>query len=135
MSNILALPLIQIVVQTGTQEDWIDAIKYVVVTTIPDDPNAPQVDLRGIEFEMEVRRSAEDHEVVLSATTKDGSLSIGVPPDYGYLIFYVQSDVMKTIIAGSYVADIVGRDELYTRKVIEMSLTIIEGVTKWPSPA
>jgi hypothetical protein len=135
MSNLLALPLIHLDVQTGTHEDWIDAIKYIVDTGIADDPTAPQVDLRDIDFEMEIRRSANDHEVVLSATTQDGSLSVGSPPDYGYLVFYIKSSVMKPIVAGSYVGDIVGRDELYARKIIEMSLTIVEGVTKWPSPA
>jgi hypothetical protein len=134
MSNLLALPLIQLTVQTGNQEDWIDTIKYVAPTVV-DDPNPPQVDLRGIDFELEIRRSASDHEVVLAATTEDGSLSVGTPPDYGYLVIYIKSEKMKTRLAGEYVGDIIGRDDRYARKVIELGLTIVEGVTKWPSPA
>jgi hypothetical protein len=135
MSNLLALPLVRMTVATGNNEDWIDAIKYIVPSAIVDDPNPPQVDLRGIDFEMEIRRSAEDHEVVLSANSQDGSLAIGSSPDVGYLIIYITADIMKMQIAGDYVGDIVGRDELYARKIIELTLTIVQGITKWPSPA
>lgn len=137
MSNLLSLPLVQVTVQTGNQEDWIDVLKYVAppVGMEPDDPTAPQVDLRGITFEMEVRRVPTDHEVVLSATTDDGTLSIGAAPNFGYLIFNLPVEIMKTQVAGQYVADVIGRDEHYARKCIQMDLTVIEGVTKWPSPA
>jgi hypothetical protein len=137
MSNLLSLPLLLLTVQTGNNEDWIDAIKYVAPPEgmLPEDPTAPQVDLRNILFEMEVRRAPDDHEVVLSATTADGTLSVGAPPDVGFLIFYIQSDGMKAMPAGNYVADVIGRDTQYSRKCIEISLMIVEGVTKWPSPA
>ena len=65
----------------------------------------------------------------------DVAVSIGAPPDFGFLLFYIQSDVMKAMPAGNYVADIVGRDAQYSRKTHEINLTIVEGVTKWPSPA
>ena len=135
MSNLLALPLTRLEIQVGNQEDWIDTVKYIAEPIDSENPDPAQVDLRGIEFEMEVRRSAEDHEVVLSGNSDDGSLSIGIPPDYGYLIIYITSDRMKERLAGVYVGDIVGRDESYSRKLIEFDLTIVEGVTKWPSPA
>jgi len=137
MSNLLALPFVQMSVQTGNNEDWIDALKYVSPPTgmDPEDPAAPQTDLRGITFEMEVRRSRDDHEVIISATTADGSLSVGAAPNYGYLIFSIRSEVMRSKRAGDYVADVVGRDDQYARRVIDMDLTIVEGVTKWPSPA
>src|SRR5215470_16410213 len=137
MSNLLSLPLLSMTVQTGNNEDWIESVKYVAPEEgmSDDDPAAPQVDLRGITFEMEVRRTADDHEVILSASTDDGTLSIGAPPNYGYLIWNIPVETMKLKRAGNYVADVVGRDDQFSRRVIAMDLTLIEGVTKWPSPA
>jgi len=135
MSNVLALPLVQITVQVSNNEDWIDSIKYVEGTD-PTDPSAPQVDLRGITFQMEIRRSAEDAEVILGASTDDGSLSIGAPPNFGFLIIHIAEEEMKTKAAGNYVGDIVATGDGYARTVIQITqLTIVEGVTKWPSPA
>ena len=36
MSNLLAIPLIKIVVNTGNNEDWIDPILFLVSDTVPD---------------------------------------------------------------------------------------------------
>jgi hypothetical protein len=125
-TNILALPLLGLTVETGNSEDWFDSIVYLVDT---DDPK-PQVDLTGIEFEMEVRRIAPAHEVLITATTANGSLSIGEPPDFGYLIINVPFDQMKMLQAGSYVADIRAKDDRYTRTYIQIELTIFDGVTR-----
>lgn len=124
-TNLLALPLVALEIQTGNSEDWIESIKYVV-----DEVDFPQVDLRGIEFEMEVRRAAPSHEVVLSATSADGSIAVGEPPDYGFLIINVRFNEMKTLQAGSYVADIRGKDDRYTRICIQIDLTIFAGITR-----
>jgi hypothetical protein len=128
-TNILALPLLSLTIETGNSEDWIESIKYVVDTgDLPED--LPQVDLRGIEFEMEVRRTAPAHEVVLSATSSDGSIAIGEPPDFGFLIINVGFDDMKALEAGRYVADIRGKDDRYTRICIQIDLTIFDGITR-----
>lgn len=125
-TNILALPLLGLTVETGNSEDWFDSIVYLVDT---DDPK-PQVDLTGIEFEMEVRRIAAGHEVLITATTANGSLSIGEPPDFGYLIVNVPADQMKMLQAGDYVADIRATDDRYTRTCIQIELTVFDGVTR-----
>lgn len=127
-TNILALPRVQVEVETGTNEDWIDSIKYVV-----DDGSLdpPQLDLSGISFDMEVRRAPPEHEVILSASTDVGDLYIGTYPDSGYLIIRIDDTVMRTKRAGSYVGDIVARDENYTRTTVQFELTIFEGVTRW----
>jgi hypothetical protein len=93
---------------------------------------ADQLDLRGIVFEMEIRHSADDHEVVLAASTESGSLQIGMPPDFGFLIINIPLVEMRNIRAGTYVGDIVGRDEQFTRVIARIELTVIEGVTKSP---
>jgi hypothetical protein len=133
MANVLALPLVQLSVVTGTNEDWVDSIKYLVD---PQDgtlePDMPQLDLTGIIFEMEVRRQATDSEVILAASTTDGTIMIGMPPDFGFLIIAVPLAEMQNIVAGSYVADVTGRDEYNTRTTLQIALTIVEGVTKRP---
>lgn len=128
-TNLLALPLVSLTIETGNSEDWIESIKYVVDTG-GDPLTFPQVDLRGIDFTMEIRRTAPSHEVVLSATSDDGSLAVGEPPDYGYLIINVRYDEMKPLQAGSYVGDIRGRDDKYTRICIQINLTIFDGITR-----
>ena len=131
-TNILAIPKVTMGVVTGNNEDWIDSIKYVVETEGVAMEDSPQLDLRGIRFEMELRRRADDHEVIIAASTDDGSLSIGSAPDYGFLIFYLDREIMKTKIAGDYVGDVVATADGLTRVVIQMTLEIFEGVTKWP---
>lgn len=131
MSNLLAMPLVQMQVETGTEEDWIDSIKFVVDTGVAVDL-MPQLDIRGIDFYMEVRRSAASHEVVLAASTPDGSFLIGAPPDVGFLIFNIPLVELQKINPGDYVADVVGKDGFNTRVVVQIELTIVEGITKQP---
>jgi hypothetical protein len=129
-SNLLALPLLALTVETGNSEDWIESIKYVVSVADTPPEDLPQVDLRGIDFEMEVRRTAPAHEVVFNATTDDGSIAIGEPPDFGFLIINVGFDEMKGVQAGRYIADIRGKDGKYTRICIQIDLTIFNGITR-----
>jgi hypothetical protein len=126
-TNLLAMPLIDMTVQTGTNEDWISAIKYLV-----DDgtTNPPQMDLRGITFNMEVRATIESHDVVLTASTDDGTIMIGMSPDYGYLLFNIPLKMIAQLIPGTYVGDVVGADGLAVRRVIVIDLQIVEGITR-----
>jgi hypothetical protein len=128
-SNLLAIPLIRLIVETGTNEDWIDAVKFLVETGTETE-TMPQLDLRGIYFEMEVRRTAPDHQVVCNASTDDGSLKVGDTPNYGYLIIHVDIEEMKIQQAGKYVADIIGRDDEAQRVIAAIDLTIVEGITR-----
>jgi hypothetical protein len=129
MSNILAMPLVELQVETSNNEDWIDSIVYYVDTG---DVPPPQLDIRGIIFEMEIRRSAIEHEVLLSASTENGMLKIGAPPDFGYFLFNIPVTQMLHLIAGTYVGDITARDAFYTRQTARVTLTIVEGITKQP---
>ena len=130
-TNVLALPLVSMTVATGTNEDWIDTLKFVVNDGSSEDFNQlPQLDLRGITFEMEIRRAAPDHEVILSASTKDGRLIIGAPPDFGFLIINVPLDQMQIKQPGAYVGDIVASDEINSRVCTQISLSIVEGITR-----
>jgi hypothetical protein len=129
MSNLLAMPLVRLTIETGNNEDWIDSIKFVVDTG---EPVLPQLDIRDIVFEMEVRREAGDHEVVLAASTENNTLKIGAAPNFGFLTISIPIADMDKLRAGEYVGDIIGRDEINTRVIAQITLTIIEGATKQP---
>jgi hypothetical protein len=128
-TNILALPPASATITVSNNEDWIDSILYFVDTGIGD-PTANQLDLRGIRFEMEIRRAAEDTEVVLHASTDDSSLALGFPPDYGYLIINISHKAMAALQAGVYVGDIVASDAIYERRCLAIDLTVVQGITR-----
>jgi hypothetical protein len=132
-TNILALPLTNATIQTSNNEDWIDAFKYVVPTSTtsdPTDPTLPQLDLYGIDFEMQIRTTVGDPNVVLEASTDDGSLSRGFPPDVGFLIINISKTSMQTLQAATYVGEIVATDAQYTRTAIDLTLTITQGIVR-----
>src|SRR5262245_31069061 len=130
-TNLLAMPLLRLTVETGTNEDWVDSVKFVVDDGSGSPPeDLPQLDLRDITFEMEVRRTAPDNQVIISATTENGSIKIGDPPDFGFLIINVDHEEMMVQKPGDYVADIVGIDDVSRRVVVQITLDIIEGITR-----
>jgi hypothetical protein len=130
VTNLLAMPLVQVTVITGTNEDWVDAIKYVVDDGggIPD--SYPQLDLTGIAFEMEVRRQTPDAEVVIRASSADATLSIGEPPDFGFLLINIDHADVKTIRPGDYIGDIIGKDDVTIRRCVVINLQIVQGITR-----
>jgi hypothetical protein len=130
MSNILALPHALVAIETGNNEDWIEAFKFIVEDPLTEQNTWPQLDLRGLEFEMEVRHKPEDHEVILTASTTDLKLTVGAFPNYGFLLLNIPVEEMKTRVAGSYVADVVARDEHYVRKCMTITIKLVEGVTR-----
>lgn len=125
MTNILAIPKANAVILAGTNEDWIDCIKYLV-----GDINGPQLDLRGIAFELELRRAPPEHEIILHASTADRSMWTGASPNVGYLMFYVQEEVMEKIEPGTYVGDVRADDGEFQRIILTIDFTLIEGVTR-----
>jgi hypothetical protein len=134
MTNLLALPLVSLAIEVGNNEDWVDAIVFVIGLA---DPTAPQLDIHGIDFEMEIRHQPEDHEVVLSASTDAGTLQIGMAPNYGFLIINIPYEVddttksaMKNQQPGDYVGEIRGSDGLNTRVCAQIDLTINDGVVR-----
>lgn len=130
-TNILAIPLVQLQIDTGNNEDWVDTIDFVVDNGSGNIDTFPQLDLRGIDFVMEIRRAPGDHEVIIQASTFDGTMAVGAPPRYGFLIMYVPLlGVMQYKEAGSYVGDIVALDGNFTRTIAQIDLTIFEGITR-----
>jgi len=133
MSNLLAMPMVILGVETGNNEDWIDSILFVIDDGSNNPESMPQLDLTGITFEMEVRRFAGDPEVIVAASTGSGSLLIGAAPNFGFLLFNVLEPDMKRVRAGNYVADVIGRDGVNIRRVIRVDpLVIVDGITRQP---
>lgn len=129
-TNVLAIPLATMTVDTGRNEDWVESIVYRVDDGSANINAMPQLDLRGIEFEMEVRRRPEDHEVILTVSTALQNMFIGAFPNIGFLIWNVSAEDMQKRQAGSYVADVIARAGNHVRKIIQMDLTIVEGITR-----
>jgi hypothetical protein len=123
LTNILSLPLAHMTVETGNNEDWIDVIQYIT-------PDERPVDIRGIRFEMEIRRIPQAHEVVLRASTENRWLTIGAPPHTNCLMITVPEIEMRGRFAGQYIGDIRAKDTRNIRRIITMDLIIIEGITK-----
>jgi hypothetical protein len=128
-TNVLALPLAHLLIEVANNENWIDTLVFMVSDT---GPPPDQLDLRGISFQMHLRRRPEIHEIVLEASTLTRTLFIGSPPNVGYLIFYVPEETMRTLWAGKYVGDVVARDASFRggRVVLTIELTVLEGITR-----
>ena len=130
MPDILALPHALVNIETGNNEDWVESFKFVVDDGSANNATMPQFDIRGMEFEMEMRRKASDHEVLISASTADLKLSIGSFPNYGFLLLNVPLDEMKNMTPGQYVADVIAKEGGFVRKCMTLTVKIVEGVTR-----
>ena len=132
-TNILALPLASMQIESGTDEDWVDSIVWLVNSTDP--ISGPQLDLRGIDFAMQVRRAPPEHEVIINASTVYGGLLFASPPDYGYLIIEIPKSIMTEVLPETYVGDIVAFDAFHTRVCVQFSLNVVQGITRGNVPA
>jgi hypothetical protein len=132
VTNILALPLAQVSMMTGTNEDMVESVLFQVGGTGSPSLGVPpnQLDLRGIDFAMYVRRSIDDHEVLLTLSSDDRTLVVGAFPNIGFLLFYLPVAQMKFQQPGNYVADVVASADSYVRRTLLINLSIVEGVTR-----
>jgi hypothetical protein len=138
-ANVLALPLAHVVFEVSNNEVWVDSLRYVVepngspppeTETPPRVIERPQLDLRGIAFEMQLRRRPQDNEVVLQGGTTDGMLSVGAAPNWGHLIFYVPEVMMRRIWPGQYVGDVRASNARFERVCLTLDVTVLEGITR-----
>jgi hypothetical protein len=133
ITNILALPLANLAMSTGTNEDWLDAVEYVYDDGSGNLPNLwPQLDIRGIMFWLQVRPFDVAPEVDIEGTTQDGTMLIGTYPDIGFLVFNVGEPRMRVLVPGSYVADVVATADGFTRRTLVIDLTVTQGITREP---
>lgn len=129
MSAILDLPQLPFPIAIIAGSDWLFDVQFVIG---PDEASAP-IDLTGISFDMQVRRSldATDEDVWLSLSTADGGVvNTGVA---GVLKFHAPPRLTSQMPSGVYFADIVARADGYTRNLCEdapIAVTVRQSVTR-----
>jgi hypothetical protein len=131
----MMIPRFELSVETGNNEDWIDIIQYYwraqfLDYMVPDE----QIDLRAFTFDMHLRREPRDREIIVEATTINQRLSIGAEPNIGTLCIYVPEHVMEIKIPGEYVGDIRARTKNFTRVIMNVTLTLRNGLTRLAFP-
>jgi hypothetical protein len=122
-TNILILPLAQITVITGNNENWLDSLQYVEFDGLT------PVDLTGISFLMEMRHLGPDVEVFVRGSTEDGKLVVG-GTNNSFLLINIPHEEMKEVPAQEYVADITANADGYTRVIAQLTVAVFQGVTR-----
>jgi hypothetical protein len=115
------MPPVDMSMTVGNNEDWIDGLEYQDLQSPPQ-----PIDLTGIEFEMELRSAAQAATVVLLAAT-DNNL-IRVAGNTWQLL--VPAPTMLLIPPATYVFDMLGFGDGYTRMLASGTVTVVLGVTR-----
>lgn len=119
-SNILAIPLLTVAITTTKNEDFLDSI------TIKDlDLNL--IDLSGIDLRCQVRLSPGHPVVWLDLSTAGATLINGGAS--GTISFKVRKDALRFVDPGSYVLDMIASADGATKRVVDGTITIVQGVT------
>jgi hypothetical protein len=121
-TNLLTLPLLSVIATTGTNEDWIDGVAFVLPDT-----NLTPISIAGIDWTMEMRHVAPDATVVLRASLSDSGIIAAVP---NFLRMNIPARKMVNIVPQDYVFDILGGDAFNTRRIIVGTLTVVQGITR-----
>src|SRR5262245_43872829 len=121
-TNILLLPLVEIMVETGTNEDWVDGLAFFA-----DDEETIPLDLTGIEFEMEMRTLPPSPTVVVRGHTKDGTINVLQHT----ISMNIPAAQMMTVPPGDYVFDILAFDGYRHRIIVKGTNTVVfQGITR-----
>ncbi len=118
--DVWELPLIDLQFEVGTNEDWVDSIELL------DEDGVTALDLTGIAFRLQVRKTAPDHTVLIDASTAAGSLLVG----NGVVGLYVLEDTMRGVPPGDYVLDIVGEKDGRVSRLATGTVKVLQGVTR-----
>ena len=118
--DVWQLPLIDLQFEVGTNEDWVDSIELL------DEDGVTPLDLTGISFRMQVRKTAPDHTVLIDASTTAGTMLVG----NGVIGLYVLEDTMRGVPPGDYVLDIVGEKAGRAARLATGTVKVLQGVTR-----
>jgi hypothetical protein len=108
-----------------TNEDWLDTLAYYDVSGSP-------IDLSGIDFQLEMRASAEDVTALINISNNpyddpaDGKIGI-VSNQFA---INVPISKMSRIPKGDYVLDAVGRADGMQRVIMNGTISVVQGVTR-----
>jgi hypothetical protein len=120
-TNILYMPQVSMDMTVATNADWLDGLEYQDLQTPPQ-----PIDLSGIALELEMRSSPPAATVVLKAAT-DNDLIIIYDNTWQLL---VPATTMLLIPPATYVFDMLGRADGYTRTLASGTVTVVQGVTR-----
>lgn len=125
MTNILALPQVELVVEVFTNEDWNDALAFY-------DLDGNPIILEGISFAMEARHQVEDATAMIGITNDpmDDKTGGEIILDYNVLQIHVPFSKMLLVPWGGYVFDVVGNADGIQRVIMTGTMTVVEGVTR-----
>ena len=117
MTNILALPLVQITAVVGSDEDWIDAIIYVDATT------QNPIDLTGISVTIDISNGVN----TVTASTANGLLSLVNGPGSSVpnvLLVNIPIAIPPALTPGAYTLSGLATADGHALDVVVGSLTV-----------
>ena len=115
------------IIEMAKNDDWIVPFLYASVNT---DSSTTPIDLTGSDLMMEVRHLDVDHEVVMTSTTTDGGIVITDAVGGAFTIIFTR-DQLSQVVPGDYVADLVRlMTNGYQERLIDATVTVVEGVTR-----
>jgi hypothetical protein len=126
VSNLLLLPQLAMTVTIVNNAGWYD-------TFVVPSPSGVPLDLTGLSFQSELRLTAIDPNIKLTASTAAGTMTGGDAT--GIVGWAIPFATMKNLAAGSYVLDIVGTEisSGNMKSLFETGpaiVTILQGVTR-----
>jgi len=120
-TQILYMPQVAMDMTVSTNADWLDGLEYHDLQT----PAQP-IDLAGIAFELEMRANPPDATVVLRCGTDNGL--IVVYANTWQLL--VPATTMILLPPATYVYDMLGMADGYTRILSSGTVVVVQGVTR-----
>ena len=116
MTNILAIPLVQITATVGSDEDWIDAISFTDSNNVP-------IDLTGITITLDISTGVT---TTLTASTANGFLSFveAAGSSVNNVLLINVPAASKTALTGNYVLSGIASADGHLIDIITGSLTI-----------
>jgi len=126
-TNVLLMPIAILGIEVSNNSDWLDGLEY----WSSEDENADPLDLTGIDFDLNLRSSPPVATVMLRASTYNGLIKVYA----NTWQLLVPATMMKTVLTGDYVFDMLARADGYTRNIVQATVTVIQGVTRTDPPA
>jgi hypothetical protein len=120
-TNILYMPQVAMDMTVATNADWLDGLEYHDLQ-VPPQP----IDLVGIAFELEMRANPPDATVVLKCGTDNGLIVIYA----NTWQLLVPATVMSLVPPATYVYDMLGTADGYTRILSSGIVTVVQGITR-----
>jgi hypothetical protein len=115
------MPQVAMAMTVATNADWLDGLEYWDLQAPPQ-----PIDLDGIAFELELRSSPPAATVVIQASTDNGLI---VVYDNTWQLL-VPAATMLLLPPATYVYDMLGVADGYTRMLASGTVSVVQGVTR-----